>query len=240
MEKEEFKKELEQVAGEIQVELGKEQLEQFWNYMNVLIEWNKNINLTAITEPKEILIKHFIDSLTIQKYIKETDKLIDVGTGAGFPAIPLKIVKKDSEIVLLDSLKKRLNFLEEVIQMLGLEKISLLHARAEDGANKKEYREKFDVATSRAVAPLNILMEYLLPYVKVGGICIAMKANNTEEEIENSKKAIKILGGELEKIEKLLLPGSDIQRNIIIIKKVKKTPVQYPRKAGTPSKNPLS
>ena len=238
MEFEVFSKELEIVAKQIEINLTKEQIEKFYNYMNLLLEWNEKINLTAIIEPREIILKHFVDSLTIAKYIKDDEKMIDVGTGAGFPGIPLSIVKENIDIVLLDSLNKRINFLEEVKENLKLEKIITIHGRAEEfGKNKKE-RETYDIATSRAVAPLNILLEYLLPLVKVGGKAICMKGSNIEE-IENAKNALEILGGQIEKIEEITLPNSDIKRNIIIVKKVKNTPSKYPRKPGTPSKEPI-
>lgn len=238
MEFEIFSEELEIKAKQIEIELTKEQIEKYYNYMNLLLEWNEKINLTAIIEPREIILKHFVDSLTIAKYIKDDEKLIDVGTGAGFPGIPLSIVKENTDIVLLDSLNKRINFLEEVKENLKLENITTIHGRAEEfGKNKKE-RETYDIATSRAVAPLNILLEYLLPLVKVGGKAICMKGSNIEE-IENAKNALEILGGKIEKIEEITLPNSDIKRNIIIVKKVKNTPLKYPRKPGTPSKEPI-
>lgn len=238
MEFEIFSEELEIKAKQIEIELTKEQIEKYYNYMNLLLEWNEKINLTAIIDPKEIILKHFVDSLTIAKYIKDDEKLIDVGTGAGFPGIPLSIVKENTDIVLLDSLNKRINFLEEVKENLKLENITTIHGRAEEfGKNKKE-RETYDIATSRAVAPLNILLEYLLPLVKVGGKAICMKGSNIEE-IENARNALEILGGKIEKIEEITLPNSDIKRNIIIVKKVKNTPSKYPRKPGTPSKEPI-
>ena len=233
-----FSEELEIAAKQIEIELTKEQIEKYYNYMNLLLEWNERINLTAIIEPREIILKHFIDSLTIAKYIKDDEKLIDVGTGAGFPGIPLSIVKENTDIVLLDSLNKRINFLQVVKESLKLENITTIHGRAEEfGKNRKE-RETYDIATSRAVAPLNILLEYLLPLVKVGGKAICMKGSNIEE-IENAKNALEILGGQIEKIEEITLPNSDIKRNIIIVKKVKNTPSKYPRKPGTPSKEPI-
>lgn len=238
MEFEIFSEELKNTAKQIEIELTNKQIEKYYNYMNLLIEWNEKINLTAIVEPKEIILKHFVDSLTIAKYVKENDNMIDVGTGAGFPGIPLAIVKEKNNIILLDSLNKRIKFLEEVKEKLKLENIKTVHGRAEElGKNKKE-RESYEIATSRAVAPLNILLEYLLPLVKVGGKAICMKGSNIEE-IENSKKALKILGGKIEKIEEITLPNSDIKRNIIIVKKVNKTPAKYPRKAGIPNKEPL-
>ena len=238
MEFEIFSKELEIAAKQIKIELTKEQIEKYYNYMNLLLEWNEKINLTAIIDPKEIILKHFVDSLTIAKYVKDDEKLIDVGTGAGFPGIPLAIVKENTDIVLLDSLNKRINFLQEVKENLKLENITTIHGRAEEfGKNKKE-RETYNIATSRAVAPLNILLEYLIPLVKVGGKAICMKGSNIEE-MENAKNALEILGGKIEKIEEITLPNSDIKRNIIIVKKVKNTPSKYPRKPGTPSKEPI-
>lgn len=238
MEFEIFSEELKIKAKQIEIELTKEQIEKYYNYMDLLLEWNEKINLTAIIEPREIILKHFVDSLTIAKYIKDDEKLIDVGTGAGFPGIPLSIVKENTDIVLLDSLNKRINFLQEVKENLKLKNITTIHGRAEEfGKNKKE-REKYDIATSRAVAPLNILLEYLLPLVKVGGRAICMKGSNIEE-VENAKNALEILGGKIEKIEEITLPNSDIKRNIIIVEKVKNTPLKYPRKPGTPSKEPI-
>ena len=238
MEFEIFSEELEIAAKQIEIELTKKQIEKYYNYMNLLLEWNEKINLTAIIEPREIILKHFVDSLTIAKYIKDDEKLIDVGTGAGFPGIPLSIVKENTDIVLLDSLNKRINFLEEVKENLKLENIITIHGRAEEFGKNKNEREKYDIATSRAVAPLNILLEYLLPLVKVGGKAICMKGSNIEE-IENARNALEILGGQIEKIEEITLPNSDIKRNIIIVKKVKNTPLKYPRKPGTPSKEPI-
>lgn len=239
MEKDEFFYKLQNQAQKIDINLTNKQLNEFYTYMNLLIEWNKNINLTAITEPEEIIKKHFIDSLTISKNIQKDSSIIDVGTGAGFPGIPLKIVREDINVVLLDALNKRLNFLNEVIKENKLENIETVHFRAEEIGKNKKYREKYDIATSRAVAQLNILVEYLLPLVKVGGKCICMKGSNVEEELKNSKKAITLLGGEIEKIEEFILPDSDIKRNVIIIKKVNSTPAKYPRKPGTPAKEPI-
>lgn len=239
MEKDEFFYKLQNQAQKIDINLTNKQLNEFYTYMNLLIEWNKNINLTAITEPEEIIKKHFIDSLTISKNIQKDSSIIDVGTGAGFPGIPLKIVREDINVVLLDALNKRLNFLNEVVKENKLENIETVHFRAEEIGKNKKYREKYDIATSRAVAQLNILAEYLLPLVKVGGKCICMKGSYVEEELKNSKKAINLLGGEIEKIEEFILPDSDIKRNVIIIKKVNSTPAKYPRKPGTPAKEPI-
>lgn len=239
MEFNEFKEKMIINVDKLGINLSEIQLKQFYNYMNLLIEWNKKINLTAITEPDEIILKHFVDSLTISKYISDGTKVVDVGTGAGFPGIPLKIVRQDVDITLLDSLQKRINFLDEVINELNLEKITTIHSRVEDFGKNKKYREEFDIATSRAVANLSTLSEYLLPLVKVGGKVISMKGSLIQEELENSKNAIKILGGQIEKVDEFDLPNSDISRNIVLIDKIKTTPNRYPRKAGEPSKKPL-
>lgn len=220
-------------------ELIEEMKQQFEDYMHLLLEWNEKINLTAITEEDEIILKHFIDSLTISKYIEKEKTIVDVGTGAGFPGIPLRIARKDLKVTLVDSLNKRILFLNEVIQKLGLKEIETLHYRAEEFGQNKKYRESFDVATSRAVANLSTLVEYLLPLVKVGGICVCMKGSEIKEELENSKKAIEILGGEIQEVEEFYLPGTDIKRSIVIVKKISSTPKKYPRKPGTPAKEPI-
>lgn len=234
---EEFSKELKEKSKLINIELDDNKIEKFYNYMNLLLEWNEKINLTAITEPNEVILKHFVDSATILKYIENDMKVVDVGTGAGFPGIPLNIINNKAKYTLVDSLNKRINFLNDVIDKIELKNIKAEHSRIEDFA--KNNKESYDIATSRAVASLNILLEYLLPLVKVGGICICMKGSNIKEEIENSTKALEILGGKIEKIEEITLPDSDIVRNIIIIRKVKNTPNKYPRKAGIPSKEPI-
>ena len=239
MNREEFKKNFEKYLVKLQIELNEEQIGKFYDYMNLLIEWNEKINLTAITEPKEIIIKHFVDSLTISKNIKAGAQVIDVGTGAGFPGIPLKIYRDDIEIVLLDSLNKRINFLNDVIEKISLTKISTVHGRAEELGHNKKYREKFDVSTSRAVANMATLSEYLIPFVKINGIVIMMKGSEVKQEIEESKKAINILGGSVTNTEEFNLPNTEIKRNIILIKKEKQTIKKYPRKPGTPAKEPL-
>ena len=213
--------------------------EKFANYRALMLEWNKKINLTAITSEKDIDVKHFIDSLTILKYLNNCKTLIDVGTGAGFPGIPIAIIKSDIKITLLDSLNKRINFLNEVISYLDLKNVNTIHGRAEEFGRNKLYREKYDVAVSRAVANMTTLSEYLLPFVKVGGICICMKGSNINEELENAKFAINELGGKIEKVDNFYLPNTDIERNIVIIRKIKETSNKFPRKAGTPSKEPL-
>lgn len=228
-----FLKELE----EINETAKEEQIEKFHKYMKLLQEWNEKINLTAIIEDKEVITKHFIDSITINKYLKDKENIIDVGTGAGFPGIPIKIINQELEVKLLDSLNKRINFLNEVIRECKLEKIETVHSRIEDFAMNN--KEKYDVATSRAVARLVVLLEYLLPVVKKDGICICMKSNKADEEIKEAQKALEILGGKIEKVEKFNLPGTDNERTIIIVRKIKNTPKNYPRKAGIPTKKPL-
>ena len=221
------------------IKINDEQIKKFMNYMNLLLEWNEKINLTAITQPEEVKLKHFVDSLTVLKYINDDDKVIDIGTGAGFPGIPLKIMNENTKITLLDSLNKRINFLNIVIETLNLRNIQAIHGRAEEIARNKLYREKYDVAVSRAVANLSTLTEYMLPFVKVGGKCICMKGANVNEELERAQNAIKELGGEIERVDNFYLFDNDNERNIIVIKKVKETSSKYPRKAGMPSKEPL-
>ncbi len=215
------------------------QTEQFTDYMELLKEWNKKINLTAIEDDREIIIKHFIDSLSILPYLKDERKsLIDIGTGAGFPGIPLKITSKNIDITLLDSLEKRVKFLNEVIKVTNIDSIKAVHGRAEDMGSNPIYREKFDIAVARAVANLPVLLEYCLPFVKINGIFIAMKGSNIEE-LNNSSKALDILGGKIEKIEKMELPFTNIERNVVVVRKFRHTPTKYPRKAGKPGKEPL-
>ena len=234
-----FKNKIMELSKKIDINISEIQVEKFNEYMQLLLEWNKKINLTAITDESEIILKHFIDSLTVLKYVKDNNKIIDVGTGAGFPGIPLAIMNLNIDISLLDSLNKRINFLNEVSNKLELKNIKTIHGRAEDFGQNKETREKFDVAVSRAVANMTTLAEYLLPFVKVGGYAICMKGPNIEEELDKAKFAIKELGGIIEKVDNFNLPDSDIERNIVIIKKISNTPNRYPRKAGTPSQSPM-
>lgn len=234
-----FNEKLLEKLNKIQLNVNDEVLNKFLVYMTNLLEWNEKINLTAITDEDDIILKHFIDSLTILEYIPEKSNVIDVGTGAGFPGIPLKIVREDINMTLMDSLNKRITFLNEIINKLGLKKINAIHSRAEELAKIPEHREKYDIAVSRAVANLSTLSEYMIPFVKVGGKCICMKGSNIEEELKTAKNAIKELGGEIEKVINFKLPDSDNERNIIIIKKVRNTKNKYPRKAGMPSKEPL-
>lgn len=239
MNKEEFIEKMQEKSTFLNVRFSVKQTEQFFEYMNLLIEWNEKMNLTAITDPEEIILKHFIDSITILKNIENDAKIVDVGTGAGFPGIPLSIMRPDLKITLVDSLNKRLIFLQEVVNKLELKNVEIIHARAEEFGQNKKYRENFDIATSRAVANLATLSEYLIPLVKVGGKVVAMKASELQEEVENAKKAIDVLGGKIEMIEEFNLPQSDIGRTVVIIRKEKQTPNKYPRKPGTPSKEPI-
>ena len=230
------------------IELTDKQLDQFDQYYQLLIKWNEVMNLTAITEFNDVCKLHFVDSISGSRYYdfsKKEYSLVDIGTGAGFPGIPLKIVFPDLNITLLDSLNKRLNFLNEVIDQLGLNErgsIKTLHGRAEDYCVAKEgsLRETFDVAVSRAVANMATLSEYCLPYVKVGGSFIAYKSEKAQEELKNAKGAIHLLGGKLVAAEEFLLPDSDVSRTICIVEKKENTSKKYPRKAGVPSKQPLS
>lgn len=238
MEKIVFKKKMNELLSEINIEINENKIDMFYLYMQELLEWNKKINLTAIEDENEIILKHFIDSLTVQKYIKNAQNIIDIGTGAGFPGIPLAIVNEKSNIVLLDSLNKRINFLNNVIQKLELSNVKAIHGRAEDLAKIVQHREKYDIVISRAVAPFNVLLEYMLPFNKVNSYTIAMKGSNIEE-VDISNNALKKLGGKVEKIEKINLPNTDIKRNIIIVRKIEETPKKFPRKAGIPKKEPL-
>lgn len=237
---------LESTAPEISVPLSAEEIRSFQIYASMLREKNKVMNLTAVDDDQGIAMKHFIDSLTLCSYIREeeekaggkTIRLADVGTGAGFPGLPLKISMPELDVTLMDSLAKRLNFLGEVVERLGLEKVSLVHSRAEDGGRDKKYREKYDVVTARAVARLPVLAEYCLPFVKVGGVFLAMKGH-AEEEVQDAGKAIATLGGTIEKTDTFTLPGTDMERTVVVIRKIRPTPPKYPRKAGTPAKEPL-
>ena len=238
MEKAEFYKQLIDYANTLNINISREKADLLYKYMELLLEWNEKINLTAITNQHEIILKHFIDSLSINKYVKDKEYVMDVGTGAGFPGIPLKIINDEINFTLVDSLNKRINFLEDVKEKLGIKKLELIHSRVEDLAKNKAYREKADIVVSRAVASLRVLVEYMIPFVKVNGYCICMKGSNINDEINDSKKAIDILGGKLEKVDNLILP-ENLERNILVIKKIKETPLKYPRKAGIPSKQPL-
>lgn len=236
---EEFSKVFIEKAKKVDIQVDNNQIIKFYEYMKLLLEWNEKINLTAITDEKEIIVKHFIDSILVAKYIKPKSTIIDVGTGAGFPGIPLKILDDSYQITLLDSLNKRTIFLQEVAEKLNLTGLKIIHGRAEDCAQDVNYREMYDYAISRAVAPLNILLEYLVPYTKVNGSIIAMKGNNASEELKSACNAIvKLKVTSREKVT-VSLPDNSGERNILIFNKDEKTKKVYPRKAGTPKKNPL-
>ncbi len=228
-------------AKDFNIVLSDEQVNQFFRYKELLQDWNTRMNLTAITEDREVMTKHFLDCMSIHEAIDmNTQKtLIDVGTGAGFPGMVLKIAFPHIEVTLVDALKKRLNFLETVISELNLSGIVCVHSRAEDLGKNKAYREKFDICASRAVANLAVLSEYTLPFVKVNGYMMALKGQKLDDELEQSKKAISILGGELEAIVDAAIPFTDLNHKIAKIKKIKPTASQYPRKAGNPAKAPL-
>lgn len=230
---------LKEYALNFGVELDDTALERFDIYGRLLAEWNEKINLTAITDPEEIALKHFVDSLSVLKYceIGEGASLIDVGTGAGFPGLALLIARPDIKLTLLDSTKKKLGVIEDILANIGLS-AELLHSRAEEAGQKAAFREQFDFATARAVANLRELSEYCLPFVKKGGSFISMKAAKADEEISGAKKAIAVLGGKIEKTESFML-GEAGERNIVIIKKVSSTPAKYPRPSAKIAKNPL-
>ena len=221
-------------------DLTEDMVSKFSLYEKLLVEWNEKMNLTAITEHSEVVIKHFADSLFGLKFIKPNVSVIDVGTGAGFPGIPLKIARPDINLTLLDSLNKRLNFLTEVKNQLGLFDVTCVHSRAEDGAKSgSPLRESFDVTTSRAVANLSVLCEYCLPYLKRGGIFLAYKGSDVDEELANAQNAIDILGGEVTGVYHYNIPDTDINHSVVVITKVKNTPDKYPRLQGKIQKKPL-
>ena len=237
---------LEDSCTKIEVPLSAEEIRAFQIYASMLRAKNKVLNLTTIVDDEGIAMRHFIDSLTLCSYIREEEqhqsgktlKLADVGTGAGFPGLPIKISMPEVSVTLMDSLAKRLNFLQEVVDELALEDVSLVHCRAEDGGRDRKYREKYDIVTARAVAPLPVLAEYCLPFVRVGGVFLAMKGH-AEEEVKDASKAIALLGGTIEKSDTFRLPGTDMDRTIVVVRKIRPTPARFPRKAGTPSKEPI-
>ena len=234
------------ICNKINIEISDDQINCFEKYYELLIEKNKVMNLTAITDKEDVIVKHFIDSIALIPYLTDKGininnklKIIDIGTGAGFPGLPLKIMMPDVKFTLLDSLNKRVSFLNEVIDELKLKDIEALHGRAEDYASNNKYREKYDICVSRAVANLSTLSEYCIPFVKEDGFFISYKAGESEEEINNSKNAIKILGGKINKVEEFVLPGTDVSRVFVFIRKLELTDKKYPRKAGVPAKKPL-
>ncbi|WP_251862171.1 16S rRNA (guanine(527)-N(7))-methyltransferase RsmG [Clostridium sp. Marseille-Q2269] len=232
---------LQSACNDVNLEFDEKKYNQFMSYKNLIQEWNKKINLTAIVEDEKIIKKHFIDCIKIFKAtpIAGAKRLIDIGTGAGFPGIPIKVLKEDIEVTLLDSLQKRINFLNIVIGDLKLKNIHCLHGRAEDYSQDVEYRQSYDIVTSRAVANLAVLSEFCIPFAKKGGYFVAMKGPSVEEEITAATKAIEILGGKLEDIIKIDIEDTDLKHNLVIIKKVKETSKKYPRKPGIIKKNPL-
>ncbi len=234
------------ICNKINIEISDDQINCFEKYYELLIEKNKVMNLTAITDKEDVIVKHFIDSIALIPYLTDKGininnklKIIDIGTGAGFPGLPLKIMMPDVKFTLLDSLNKRVSFLNEVIDELKLKDIEALHGRAEDYASDNKYREKYDICVSRAVANLSTLSEYCIPFVKENGFFISYKAGESEEEINKSKNAIKILGGKINKVEEFVLPGTDASRVFVFIRKQELTDKKYPRKAGVPAKKPL-
>lgn len=226
---------------QLNIEVDNKTLEKLINFKDILLEWNEKINLTAITDEREIYIKHFLDSATCLStgYIEDNDKIIDIGTGAGFPGLVLKILKDNIDITLLDSLKKRMKYLEEAVSKLGVGKLDIIHGRAEEYGVKNGQRESYDIALSRAVASLNVLSEYCIPFVKVGGLFLCQKGPNYSDELKEAEKAINILGGKVEDIKKYILPYSDIAHYIIVIRKLSSTPTKFPRKPGKPSSSPI-
>lgn len=226
-----------QGAAEYGVTLDGAQVSALFDFKGILLEWNKKMNLTAIEEDREVIIKHFLDSLSIIPFLDGIRSIVDVGSGAGFPGIPVKIARPGLEVVLLDSLEKRIHFLNAAVAALRLKGITAVRSRAEDAGASANYREKFDGAVARAVASLPVLLEYCLPLVKTGGIFLAMKGGGSE--VTDSEKALNILGGRIEEVKEFSLPGSDMKRNIIVVRKLRQTPTKYPRKAGKPSKEPL-
>lgn len=234
-------KELERAFEQLHIECTPELLNKFSLYMNNILQWNEKVNLTAITDRDEFIKKHYIDSLACcgQDEIEEAQTLIDVGTGAGFPGIPLALVYPDKKFILMDSLNKRLKIIDELCKKLEINNVTVLHGRAEDLAQKPEYRERFDVSVSRAVANLATLSEYCLPFVRTGGYFMAYKGPEYEAELADGRKAIDILGGSVKEIRNAKLQGFEFDHTILYIQKIRKTPSKYPRKAGTPSKQPL-
>ena len=234
----EFKKIFKQECEKNNIEFDGNKAEILYNYMNLILDWNKKINLTAITDEKMFIVKHFVDSLVVQAFADNQKRILDIGTGGGFPGIPLKIYNPDSEFTLIDSVNKKINVVNDAIEKLNLLKIEALHMRAEDLAQDSNYREKFDIVTTRAVSNLSTIAEYMLPFVKIGGKAICMKGPHVEQELEEAKKAIKLLGGEIEKIKKFNIDG-EFERNVILIKKIRNTDKKYPRGQGKPAKEPI-
>lgn len=220
------------------IKLEKSQYEKYYIYMKNVLEWNTKINVTAVRDEENFIIKHYIDSLMISNYINNGVKIVDIGTGAGFPGIPLKLYNENIDITLIDSINKKLNVIRESIKELNLEKIDIIHSRAEDLAVKNGYRENYDIVTTRAVSNLSTILEYMMPFIKIGGYAICMKGPNYNEELDAAKNAIKILGGKLESIENFNI-DTEYERNIIVVKKIEKTPKRFPRSGNKPLKEPI-
>lgn len=236
---EEFYKFFKDECQKNQIEFEVEKAELLYQYMKLILEWNEKINVTAIREEKEFIVKHFIDSLTISPYLKDAKRILDIGTGGGFPGIPLKIYHLNKKFTLIDSVNKKIMVINDVIEQLKLDGIEALHMRAEDLARDNNYREQFDVVTTRAVSNLATIAEYMLPFVKIGGKAICMKGPNIEQEMVEAQKAIRVLGGKIEKVEKLNI-SDEFERNLIILEKVKSTDKKYPRGQGKPAKEPIT
>lgn len=235
---EEFKKIFLEEAIKNNMKVQDEEIQKLYKYMLGILDWNNKVNVTSITEEKLFIVKHYIDSLLINHYLQGKESIIDIGTGGGFPGIPLKIFNPNKKFTLIDSVNKKLNVIKDLSEKIGLKNLELIHTRAEDLATRNEYREKYDVATTRAVSNLSTILEYMLPFVKVGGIAICMKGPNYKEELDDAKKAIEILGGKLENIESFNLE-SEMERNILVIKKIKNTPNKFPRGQGKALKEPI-
>lgn len=238
MDLKEFEVFFEKELNKNQLTVSKDSYEKYFKYMKNVLEWNTKINVTAVRDEENFIIKHYIDSLVISKYVEENPRVIDIGTGAGFPGVPVKLYNEDMDITLIDSINKKLNVIRESIKDLDLKNIEIIHSRAEDLAVKEGYRESFDVATTRAVSNLSTILEYMMPFIKVGGIAVCMKGPNYQEELDSARNAIKVLGGKLEIIENFNI-NTEYERNIIIIKKVLKTPNKYPRSGNKPLKEPI-
>ena len=236
-----YRKILEMGLRNLKIEVNKQAVKSFLLYLELLMETNKEFNLTSITEPAEVIYKHFIDSLTVIPYLEEQNNthIIDIGTGAGFPGIPVKIIKPDYKLTLVDSTKKKVNFLKMICNELRLKDVECLHARAEELARNTNHREKYDMVLSRALAPLNLLLELCLPFVKVGGTFIAYKSKEAYNEIEMARRALELLGGQIIDVKKLDIPGLEGERNLIFIKKIAPITLTYPRRPGIPQKRPI-
>ena len=233
----EFKEYFIEEAEKNKIEFKEEKLDDLYKYMQGVLEWNEKINVTSITDEKMFIVKHFLDSLTVSSIIKEKNSIIDIGTGAGFPGVPLKIMNEDKRITVIDSINKKLNIIRDLTEKLNLTNLEIIHTRAEDLANKKEYREQYDIAITRAVSNFSTILEYMLPFVKVGGLAICMKGPNYKEELSEGKKAIEVLGGKLKEIK--TIKKDEEERNLIIIEKKEETPKKFPRGQGKPLKEPI-